>query len=243
MRHGSANCILVVSLVTLVPSGLLAQSPFLHVVGPNFTTVGNPVTVTLTGFDLAGTVGLPQVCYTPSGSMTPCPVALTGVTVSSSNLLGATLPAPASASSGSIAVRPNFGGIQIFSNSLQFYVQNSGDLPAPVLSQLAPAEVLADSPTLDLTLTGSGFSPPLDVGTAAYLVLPGSNPVALSTTVQSGSQLLAAVPADLLVSAADYRLFVTVGSRTTALLRFRVVELIFGDGFETGLTRWTLPPP
>jgi hypothetical protein len=178
--------------------------PSISAISPTSTSSGLPaftLTVSGSGFINASTINW-------NGTALP-------TTYSSSSSLSAQVPASyiAAAGSASITVQnPTPGGGK--SNSASFAINQSNPLPA--ISSMAPSSVQAGSSAFSLTVHGTGF-----VATS----IVNWNGIALPTTYNTASQLVAQVPASDVSAAGTVSITVsspTPGGGTSAAATFAV---------------------
>jgi trimeric autotransporter adhesin len=162
-----------------------SPTPVLAAVMPASTVVGNSGTFTLTGsgFESNSAVLL-------NGSAVPTTsISATSLTV---NLTAAQLAQAGTAQLSVMNPAPQ-GGTSAAVN-LQI------TQPIPVLESLSPASVLAGSPALVLTLTGSSFSPTAEVT---------ANSTALTVSTQTPTSITATLPASAVAEAGAMTVMVT----------------------------------
>ena len=197
MRVVSAKRILL--LAAAAASLAWGQPPTITSLSPNFSIAGAAtLTMTVNGTNFvapvyyqAATIPGSQVQWTVGNVVTPL-----ATTFVSSYQLAAVVPSALLAGVGSAAVTVAQPG-NATSNALPFTVT----AVAPIISAISPPSAPAGSNALALTVTGANF-----VGYPAQNAqsIVSLNGVALTTTYGGSGVLTAAVPANLLISPAQY---------------------------------------
>lgn len=220
-------------LMAAASGSLFAQSPILNVVSQNYANSGSTPTVRLWASGLAGTgSGSTQVCFTYMGTI-GAPAATTSCqTVQpDSNMVTATVPAVGPVQTGSVFLRVNYSTFTYNTNSLQFIWLDPATCNVPITgsacpvgSSLTPSQIVVGSGDTALSINGTGFAPPIDVGTAqAYFAPPGGSPQLLTPTAVSNTRVDLTVPSSLLTAAGTGYFFVSVGGKNSNPLPFNIV--------------------
>jgi hypothetical protein len=183
----------VALLLVLAGTGsLLAQSPFLAGIGPNYAVVGQTQSITLVGVNLNNGGGTPQVCYNPAGSEGSCDVALSNVTVVSSGHLTATFPSTATPQNGTIFIRPTTGGEIGYAS---FQVVAAGTTPLPRITSMSRTSAVIGSYQVTFNLTGSGFTaPPAAEFVEAEYITPFGGVFSIGTQINSDTSVTVTIP-------------------------------------------------
>lgn len=234
---GKSLLLLPLFLMAAASGSLFAQSPFLNVVSQNYANAGSTSTPTvrLWASGLAGTgSGSTQACFVYAAAVGVPAATTTCQTVQpDSNIVTATVPAVGPVQVGSVYLRVNYPSFVYNTNSLQFIWVNptncnvsiTGDA-CPVSTSLTLSQAVVGSGDTTLSINGTGFAPPIDVGTArAYFAPPGGSPQELLQVPSvTNTKVDVVVPAGLLTAVGTGYFFVEVGGKNSNPLAFNIVN-------------------
>lgn len=189
--------------VTVTSGGVTSNSVSFTIPGPAITSV-SPDGVTAGGAAFLLTVSGSSFV---NGSVVKFNGTPLSTTFLSTGELTATVPASLITTAGSTQITVTSGAVT--SNSVSFAI-----VPAPAISSISPTSATAGGPGFQLTINGSGFS-------AGAVV--DWNSTALSTTLNSATQLAATVSPSLIAAAGTSSITVKSGGATSNVLSFAVV--------------------
>lgn len=239
MKIVSRKSLLLLPLLQMAAASgsLFAQSPILNVVSQNYANTGSTPTVRLWASGLAGTgSSSTQVCFqylTVIGvpATTTCQNAQ-----QNSDVVTATVPSVALAqNNASVFLRVAYSTFTYNTNSLQFIWLDPATCNVPITGNACPSstslsvsQAVVGSGDTALSINGTGFAPPIDVGTAqVYFAPPGGSPQLLQAPnpiAVTNTKVDVTLPSAYLTAVGTGYFFVSVGGKNSNPVLFNIVN-------------------